>query len=61
MRSFILSVIAEILIIKEQKARIKSVKRQIRLADFYNEHESEFYFTKDSVLKHLQIIKKLTK
>lgn len=61
MRSFILSVIAEILIIKEQNARIKSVRRQIRLANFYNKHESESYFSKDSALKHLQIIKKLTK
>lgn len=61
MRSFILSVIAEILIMKEQNARIKSVKRQIKLANFYNKHEKESYYSKDSVLRQLQIIKKLTK
>lgn len=61
MRSFILSVIAEILIMKEQNARIKSLKQQIKLVDFYNKHEKESYYSKDSVLKHLQIIKKLTK
>lgn len=61
MRSFILSVIAEILIMKEQNARIKSAKRQIKLVDFYNKHEKESYYSKDSTLKHLQTIKKLTK
>lgn len=59
MKKFILSVIAEILIIKEQNARIKSVKRQKELAKFYNKHKSESYSSKDSVLKHLQIIEKL--
>ncbi len=59
MRCFILSVIAELLIMREQQARIKSIKRQIKLADFYNKHENESYYSKDSLLKHLLIIKKL--
>ena len=59
MRRFILSVIAELLIMREQQARMKSIKRQIKLADFYNKHENESYYSKDSLLKHLLIIKKL--
>lgn len=45
--------------LKEQSARIKAVKRQIKLADFYNKYESESYQSKDSVLRQLQTIKKL--
>lgn len=59
MRSFILSVIAEILIMKEQNARMKHVKRQIKLADFYNKHEKESYYSKDFVLRQLQILRNL--
>nr|WP_305182123.1 hypothetical protein [uncultured Schaedlerella sp.] len=59
MKDFFLSLRAEILILKEQNARIKAVKQQIKLANFYNKYENELYRSKSSVLRQLQIIKKL--
>lgn len=59
MRCFILSIIAELLIMREQQARIKLIKRQIKLADFYDKHKNESYYSKDSLLKHMLIIKNL--
>lgn len=57
-KDFCLSVKAEILIMKEQNERIKLTKRQIKLVDFYNNHENESYQLKDSVLRQFRIIKK---